>query len=183
MTESTAERIVNAAMAEFCECGYFATDSNKIARRAGFAPQTFYRWYQDKTEAFLAAYKQWSNQEIQLLAMLPLDTVPSEQIIDTVVKHHRAYVLFRRSLRQLSVEHPAVRQARAENRLKQLAFFQSRLGFVENQKGEIIATMLQIERLADALAEDEFLDLGVQEMEIRSVMVSLVNRLINPMQQ
>jgi AcrR family transcriptional regulator len=183
MTESTAKRIVNAAMTEFCECGYFATDSNKIARRAGFAPQTFYRWFQDKTEVFLAAYKQWSDHEIQLLAMLPLGTLSSEQIIDIVVRHHREYLLFRRSLRQLSVEHPAVRQARAENRLQQLAFFQSRLEHGENNKAEIATTMLQIERLADALAEDEFVDLGVQENDVRLTMKNLVKRLINPAQQ
>ena len=36
-------------MAEFIESGYAGTDTNRIARRAGFAPQTFYRWFADKT--------------------------------------------------------------------------------------------------------------------------------------
>lgn len=179
MTNNTAECIMTAAMLEFCENGYLATDSNKIARRAGFAPQTFYRWFKDKTAVFLAAYKQWSDLEIQLLAILPLSKESPEKIVDIVIQHHREYRLFRRSLRQLGVEDIEVRRARAENRLKQLSFFQQKLGVADTHRVELLATMLQIERLADALAEGEFVDLGVDEADIKSVMIRLVSRLFD----
>jgi AcrR family transcriptional regulator len=54
---STRERLVQAAAAEFREQGFAGTDTNRIARRAGFAPQTFYRWFTDKTEIFIAVYR------------------------------------------------------------------------------------------------------------------------------
>ena len=177
MTKNTAECIVNAALLEFCENGYFATDTNKIARRAGFAPQTFYRWFKDKIAVFLAAYKQWSDLEIQLLAVLPLNKEASEQVVDIVIMHHREYRMFRRSLRQLGVENLEVRQARAENRLKQLSFLQQKLGLADTHRVTLLASMLQIERLADALVEGEFDDLGVQEADIKSVMINLISEL------
>lgn len=179
MSEKTSERLVHAAMTEFCQDGYFATDSNKIARRAGFAPQTFYRWFKDKTDVFLAAYQQWSEQELLLLGALSLENVSADQVVDIIIKHHRDYVLFRRSLRQLTVENPAVRQIRAETRLRQMSFIQQRFGLDDTNKGDFFALMFQIERLADGLAEDEFRDLGVEESEIRQSMIGLVNHFLS----
>lgn len=179
MTEKTSERLINAAMAEFCQDGYFATDSNKIARRAGFAPQTFYRWFKDKTAVFLAAYQKWSEEELSLLGGLALENVSANQVVDIIIKHHRDYVLFRRSLRQLSVENPIVRQTRAETRLRQMSFIQQRFGLEDKNKGDFFAIMFQIERLADGLAEGEFRDLGVEETEIRQAMMDLVDHFLS----
>src|SRR5262245_55875420 len=39
-SDETKKKLVAAALKEFNQQGYFATDTNKIARRAGFAPQT-----------------------------------------------------------------------------------------------------------------------------------------------
>jgi len=183
MTENTSERLIRAAMDEFCEDGYFATDSNKIARRAGFAPQTFYRWFKDKTDVFLAAYQKWSEQELQLLGVLAFENVSADQVVDIIIKHHRDYVLFRRSLRQLSVENPVVRQTRAETRLRQMNFIQQRFGLEQKNKGDFFALMFQIERLADGLAENEFHDLGVEEIEIRQSMIGLVTHFLNSLEQ
>ena len=46
-TSGTGTKLIAAAAAEFNDHGFSGTDSNKIARRAGFAPQTFYRWFKD----------------------------------------------------------------------------------------------------------------------------------------
>jgi len=170
--KTTAQRLIDAAMAEFNQGGYAATDSNKIARRAGFAPQTFYRWFKDKTEIFLAVYRQWSEQEISLLVS-PV-ALTADQIVDVVVAHHRAYRIFRRSLRSLAVEHDAVRAARAENRQRQLAALQEGHAPSNTPKAASFVLMLQIERLADALADDEFADLGVDERAVRQMMVDLI---------
>ncbi|GAC1381575.1 MAG: hypothetical protein NVS3B3_24180 [Aquirhabdus sp.] len=183
MNENTSERLINAAMVEFCQDGYFATDSNKIARRAGFAPQTFYRWFKDKTSVFLAAYQKWSEQELLLLGGLALENVTADQVVDIIIKHHRDYVLFRRSLRQLTVENLIIRQKRAETRLNQMSFIQQRFGLEDLNKGVFFALMFQIERLADGLAEGEFRDLGVEETEIRQSMIALVNHFLNSINQ
>jgi AcrR family transcriptional regulator len=54
----TSARLVEAAAKEFAECGFEGTDTNKIARRAGFAPQTLYGWFEDKTAIFLVVYSE-----------------------------------------------------------------------------------------------------------------------------
>jgi AcrR family transcriptional regulator len=60
---TTRARLVAAAREEFVDHGFAGTDSNKIARRAGFAPQTFYRWFKDKTDIFLAVYGGWQRED------------------------------------------------------------------------------------------------------------------------
>jgi hypothetical protein len=45
--EPTADKLLKAAMAEFNEHGFTGADTNRIARRAGLAPHTLYRWCKD----------------------------------------------------------------------------------------------------------------------------------------
>src|ERR1700761_8551817 len=61
----TSARLIEAAAREFAECGFEGTDTNKIARRAGFAPQTLYRWFDDKTAIFLAVYSKWVREQLE----------------------------------------------------------------------------------------------------------------------
>jgi AcrR family transcriptional regulator len=61
--EETRARLVDAAEAEFNAHGFDGTDTNRIARRAGYAPQTFYRHFADKTAVFLAVYDRWWRNE------------------------------------------------------------------------------------------------------------------------
>ena len=62
------EALVVAARAEFDECGFEGTDTNRIARRAGYAPQTFYRNFADKTAIFVETYQRWLAVEWMDLA-------------------------------------------------------------------------------------------------------------------
>src|SRR5262245_12814544 len=66
----TSAKLIAAAAKEFNQRGFDGTDTNRIARRAGFAPQTFYRWFRDKTEIFLAVYRAWDEEERGLLDKL-----------------------------------------------------------------------------------------------------------------
>ena len=43
----TRERLVAAAAAVFNRDGYHGTDSNRLARAAGYAPATFYKHFPD----------------------------------------------------------------------------------------------------------------------------------------
>src|SRR6516225_5207877 len=108
--ETTAGKLVSAAMAEFNDHGFGGTDTNRIARRAGFAPQTFYRWFKDKTEVFVAAYRAWEDAEKAMVGQLLVREAPVEAIVEAAIDHHRSYLMFRRSLRQLSVESRTVRE-------------------------------------------------------------------------
>src|SRR5437773_1678266 len=85
-SNSTAAKLVAAAAREFNRHGFFGTDSNKIARRAGYAPQTFYRWFADKTEIFLAVYRAWEEEERSVLARLLTENAPANRIIDAIIE-------------------------------------------------------------------------------------------------
>lgn len=172
-SEETRAKLIAAAAKEFNQHGYHGTDSNKIARRAGFAPQTFYRWFRDKTEIFLAVYRQWEEDEREMLAKLIAARASAGQLADAAVAHHRAYRNFRRSLRTLSYEEPEVRAARAQSRLRQIENIKSWNKSSRITTAEVATILLQLERLSDALAENEFQDLGVDEKSARAALVDL----------
>ena len=157
----TRTRLIKAAAAEFNEHGYARTDSNRIARRAGFAPQTFYRWFADKLTIFIAVYRVWEDSERAQLSELMVRKASIKQILDATVRHHRNYLVFRRSLRQLSAEDPVMRRARAASRKRQVAQIRLWQRQPGAEEGGIATALLQMERLADALAERELQDMGL----------------------
>src|SRR5581483_10631466 len=149
----TDARLREAAMAEFNDHGFFGTDTNRIARRAGFAPQTFYRWYADKTAIFIACYRAWEDEEKATVQALVDAHAQPEAFVEAGIVQHRRYLRFRRSLRQLSLENDEVRRARAESRLRQVRQLQAWAGGGSTDTLAVI--LLEMERLTDAIAEGE----------------------------
>src|SRR5436305_10675562 len=96
---TTPQLLLRAASAEFTQRGFAGTDTNRIARRAGFAPQTFYRWYIDKTDIFIQVYRQWITEELKAVGTLEAVDAPVTQLVDICVAHHRTHLKFRRDLR------------------------------------------------------------------------------------
>lgn len=170
---TTRERLVQAAAAEFREQGFAGTDTNRIARRAGFAPQTFYRWFADKTEIFIAVYRAWEDEEKSLMGALRRRGAGEDEVVEAAIAHHRASLIFRRSLRRLSLEDDKVRAARAESRLRQIARIREWRGGALSAD-EVATVLLQLERLSDALAEGEFLDMGLDEAPARRRLAELL---------
>ena len=176
----TELKLIHAAMAEFAEHGYIGTDSNKIARRAGFAPQTFYRWFKDKISIFIAAYRLWEEGEWQVLSALMQQQAEPRQIAQAVIIQHKAHLLFRRSLRQLALEHPQVRQARAQSRLRQVERIGEWSGAAPDDTANtesLAVLLLQMERLADAAAEGELTDMGFPDDVLLQAMINMISRM------
>jgi len=173
----TAARLVAAAASEFNQYGFLGTDTNRIARRAGFAPQTFYRWFGDKTEIFIKVYEQWQRDEARMLQRLLARDASDARLVQAVVTHHRTYRTFRRSLRQLSVEDEDVRKARAESRLNQIAQIRVWNREQPDTTGDLAVALFKIERLADALAEGEFHDMGIDRSAGETELALLIHRL------
>jgi AcrR family transcriptional regulator len=173
----TQEKLARAAAAEFRTRGFGGTDTNRIARRAGFAPQTFYRWFDDKTDIFLFVYRVWEEEEAKAIGALVERRAKAEEMAEAIVAHHRAWLVFRRSLRQLSVENPQVRKARAESRLRQLARLEQWNTARKRSRDDLAPLLLQIERLSDAIAEGEFDDLGVSPVAARAALADVLRRL------
>ncbi len=171
----THQRLVEAAEKEFREFGYSGTNSNQIASRAGFAPQTFYRHFGDKLEVFFAVYEIWTQKELALLEQ----HAGIGKIADTIIAHHRIYRVFRRDLRQLTVENEAVATVRAASRKRHLEKFSEINPAADSiDRVQRIATLLIIERLADAVADREFALLGVSEAEARTVLINMLGTLL-----
>jgi AcrR family transcriptional regulator len=171
----TGEKLIQAAVREFKAHGYSGTDTNRIAARAGFAPQTFYRHFKDKLEIFVAIYRRWEDEEAAVVASLVEKDAGALALADAIVAHHRAYRLFRRSLRQLAVENAVVRAARAQSRLRQI---ENTIRLTGTGTKETVAPVLfQIERLADAIAEGEIADLGLSESVAREALAVLLSEL------
>ena len=178
--EATAERLLQAAAIEFNEQGFGGTDTNKIARRAGFAPQTFYRWFQDKVEIFIKTYERWRNEEFGAINKLLAENASDLRMARAIVAHHKAYLVFRRSLRQLSVENDVIRAARADGRLSQIAYLRNMNPGSLLDDAEVAAILLQTERLADALAEGEFRDMGLNRKAGEEALARLIHELRSP---
>lgn len=169
--DQTRAALIRAARLEFDEHGYDATNSNRIAARAGFAPQTFYRHFKDKIEVFLAVYAHWVEEEIAALARVQSAAVAAR----IVIGHHRGSLNFRRALRRLSVENDEVRAARATSRKQQIAQIRARRPQARQTTAvQCGAWLLMVERLADAAAEGEFADLGLTERDAEAALTELL---------
>lgn len=155
---ATRSALIEAAQAEFNEAGYEHTHSNRIAQRAGYAPQTFYRHFKDKDAVFMVVYETWVASEGAALQAART----AQEAASIIAAHHKTHLGFRRSLRLLSVTRPDVRAARAASRRKQIQFLKAELPPLRRRpQAEIAAALLTVERLADACAEGEFEDLGL----------------------
>jgi AcrR family transcriptional regulator len=176
----TAEKLVQAAATEFNEFGFDGTDTNRIARRAGFAPQTFYRWFEDKIDIFIKVYDLWQEQEAAVLEKLLAENAPDLRLVDAFVAHHRAFLIFRRSLRQLSLENDIMRAARAKSRRNQIARIRIWNPKETRDASELATVLLQLERLTDALAEGELQDMGLDESACRLVLAEQIRALRLP---
>ena len=163
------QALIDAALLEFEESGFDRTNSNAIARRAGYAPQTFYRHFEDKLDIFLAAYQSWADAEARDAAAAG----SASAVAEAFVMHHRKHRVFRRSLRALTVSDPRVGAARAAMRRSQLrAIADKNPAFGKRGEAGQLATLLTIERLCDAIADGEFAACGVSD---DAAMVELLN--------
>lgn len=175
--QDTSALLIAAALDEFNCSGFFGTDSNKIARLAGYSPQTFYRWFVDKTAIFLAAYSLWQAQEAEQLQQSLHEQADTHTLARLLVAHHRHYRVFRRSLRLLTVDDDRVRQARALGRSQQIMAISQYTRRGDADKAWMTIKLFQLERLSDGLADDEFADLGIAEDVVLTQIAVLMSEL------
>src|SRR5262249_29971083 len=120
----TRDRLVAAAADVFNRNGYHGTDSNRLARAAGYAPATFYKHFADKRAILLAAYERWVTSEWQAIgAALRAAAWPDERaarIVTLVLAHHRRWAGLRASLRALVATDAVVRRFHRVQRRRQL---------------------------------------------------------------
>lgn len=173
--EETRAKLLAAAQREFNTAGFDGTDTNRIAKKAGYAPQTFYRHFPDKTAIFLAVYDAWWRAEASALAQTRART--AKQAATIALDFHARWRTFRRSLRHLAIVDAKVRKARTLARTEQIARWKK--AGSRRSAAELAAALLTAERLLDAAAEDELADLGLKPaavLELATVAMAALMR-------
>src|SRR5208337_4664666 len=122
--DQTRCALLEAAARIFNSAGYHSTDSNRIAREAGYAPGTFYIHFPDKLAIFLEVYEKWVSAEWSSVEVI-LKSGASARAIRTrlsraILEHHRKWRTFRASLRALSSTEDVVHAARVASRGRQI---------------------------------------------------------------
>jgi AcrR family transcriptional regulator len=171
--DETRKALIAAAATEFNRAGFDGTDSNRIARAAGYAPGTFYAHFTDKRAIFLAVYETWVTAELEAMANAvgtPAGTGGvRERLAGTVLDHHRKWRVFRASLRALYATDPVVRKARLAQREKQIAALAAALeerGHKASSRAAMLARLLYFEALCDAVADGDTKKLGIPEADV-----------------
>jgi AcrR family transcriptional regulator len=171
--DKTRRALVEAAARIFNSDGYHGTDSNRIAREAGYAPGTFYVHFADKLAIFLAVYENWVSTEWSSIEAILKSSGSARAIRGrlsrAVLEHHREWRTFRASLRALSATDDRVHSARVASRDRQIETM-SRLIRGRNtpvpSRARMLAQLLIAEALCDAVAEGDAKSLGIREEEI-----------------
>lgn len=170
---STRERLLHAARDLFNSDGYFATDSNKIARAAGFAPATFYKHFRDKREVFIEVYREWVIVEWSMLRPPKSERGDAEtltrQRLSQVRDHHCRWAGFRRSLRALVSTDAEVQAVRLEQRQLQLSFLEKlrdAQGLPRMERHQLLFVLYTVERVCDAIADSEPNSLDVEAEDL-----------------
>lgn len=159
----TRELLIKAAIEEFNTRGFSGTDTNRIARAAGFAPQAFYRHFADKLTIFLEVYERWWQAEAEQVGAAMRKSRDAATAARVVLKFHQDWKIYRRSLRTLTLEEPRIRRARAEARRRQALMVDP--GLTGNDLAEKVGQLLTVERLCDASADGELSDIGISDAE------------------
>jgi AcrR family transcriptional regulator len=170
-----ATRLLHAATAEFVEHGFDGTSTNRIAERANFAPQTFYRWYADKQAIFIAVHAAWAEAEMAQLDAMLSEPAPSAHLAEAMVENHRSFLVFMRSLQRLAQDQPALRQARAQARRARIDRIRARRPDLGDE--HVAALLIGMDHLCEALAEGEFADLGLAGSEACAQLAGLIDQI------
>lgn len=171
--EETRTRLIAAAATEFNRLGFHGTDSNRLARAAGYAPGTFYKHFPDKRALFLAVYADWVTREwAEVGAIVQAGGTP-KAVAAAVVAHvlalHRRWRGMRASLRALVVADADARAFYRAQRRRQLALFAALRGDTPPTAGgrvEDAMLLYTLERVCDAAADGELRDLGLAVPEV-----------------
>jgi AcrR family transcriptional regulator len=179
--EDTRARLVATAAEEFNRVGYRGTDSNRLARAAGYAPGTFYRHFPDKRAAFLAVYEAWVTTEWTTVAAIVREArTPGERaarIVESALGLHRRWRGLRASLRALVAEDAVARtfyRAQRRRQLELIAGLRSAASVPARLCERDAVLLYAMERVCDAVADGELRDLGLAVEPTVDALVALV---------
>ena len=176
----TRDRLVAAAAEELNRAGFHGTDTNRIARAAGYAPGTFYKHFPDKRAVLLAAYAAWVATEWQAIGQVVAErgTVDTRatRIVEAVLDYHRRWRGLRASVRGLVALDTTVRTFYWDQRRRQLESLRAlrRTAPSAAARAADAHLLYTLERVCDAIVDGEARALGVDERALVAGLVTLV---------
>jgi AcrR family transcriptional regulator len=179
--EETRARLLDAAAAVFNRHGYHGTDSNRLARAAGYAPPTFYKHFPDKRAIFLAVYERWVTAEWAAVGAVVGAGGPraalAARLVELAVALHRRWRGLRASLRALVAADPVARAFYRAQRRRQLRMLaELGRGASRRSAAEGAILLFTLERVCDALADGEVADLGLERDAVQAALRGAVER-------
>jgi AcrR family transcriptional regulator len=176
--DQTRERIIAAAAKQFNHSGYRGTDSNSIAKEAGYATGTFYKHFRDKREGFLCVYERWLGAEWKEvdkeLSRRGKAEETARQLVALSVKFHSEWRGLRASLMELIFSDLEARKFFGKQRRRQLdlmADLRSRFVLPPRTKEQDALHLFLTERVFDPIGQGEIQSLGLDHDVIVKSMV------------
>lgn len=183
----TRERLIRAAASQFNRFGYHGTDSNSIAKEAGYATGSFYKHFRDKREIFLAAYEQWVAaqwDEIDLeLSRMQQAEETARRLVELSIKFHTKWRGLRACLMELVFSDMEVRKffrAQRRHQLDFIARLRARFGLSRRTREQDAIHLYMTERVFDAIGQGEVQSLGLDKEAVVDAMVERVYALLVP---
>jgi AcrR family transcriptional regulator len=174
----TRGRLLTAAANLFNREGFYGTDSNQIAKAAGYSTGVFYKHFKDKREIFLAAYEQWSiaewNQVAAVLERGGSERELAQRLVLMFIEVHTEWRGLLASLRQLVFTDKTVRRFHRRQRKRQLewmAALRAQRRLRPRRPEEDLVYLWTTERAFDAIAQGEVRDLGLDRTLVIDAMV------------
>ena len=177
MSRDTRTRLLEAAMSEFIEAGYAGTDTNRIARRAGFAPQTFYRWFKDKPTVLAEVLAVWDEAETAMWqAVIQDEHLTATELAQSCVDNVRPFLIFRLQLRSVLQQAPEIAARRAEGRQR---LMQALVPLVAARldRESLGSLIVQIDQLSEAIARGDLADMGLNGSAAHEALARLITAL------
>lgn len=183
--EQTRERLITAAASEFNRFGYNGTDSNTIAKEAGYSTGTFYKHFRDKREIFLAAYERWVtaewNEVSDELDRMQKAEETARRLVELSIKFHTEWRGLRASLMELVFSDPEARKFFRMQRRRQLdliAELRDRFSLPARTREQDAIHLYMTERVFDAIGQGEFQYLGLNKDAVVESMVEKIHALL-----
>ena len=183
--EQTRERLVTAAASQFNRFGYHGTDSNTIAKEAGYATGTFYKHFRDKREIFFAAYDRWLAAQWKEISDTLSEMRNAEEtarlLVDVSIKFHTEWRGLRASLMELVFSDPEARKFFRAQRRRQLDLIvelRIRFALPARTSEQDAIHLYMTERVFDAIGQGEIQSLGLDKGAVVESMVQRVQELL-----
>jgi AcrR family transcriptional regulator len=175
---STRELLVAAAAEAFDRDGFHGTDSNRIARAAGYATGTFYKHFADKRAVFLVVLERQAEGDLEELRALASERRPpaemASSLVSLLIEHRQAARGLRANAQMLAATDAQVQAALQRHRSELLDVLRLLRGSASREAGALLLWM--IERAGDALADGEARGLHLSRTALLAELERAVDR-------